>query len=192
MFRQRKVNWGHSFDKPVKAEIKHAFYFSCSTRCGPSNLQKTGTFPSRNGNALAKWYLYTISKSYAGTRIMAFQEPKRLSLYVFPLLFRTASNLSLCWNRFLRRIKTKYTNTVMRRRRESNEVRLSFTPHFWFICVRTVRALLKLRKVKYNLTLGNNYRHFVSRLRESANKTPSGMFSETTGVVKTQPWAAVT
>ena len=147
MFRQWKTNWGHSFDKLVKSEIKHSLYFSCSTRSGPGKLQKTGTFPSRNGNALAKWYLYTISKPYAQTRIMAFQEPKRLSLYVFPLLFQTASNLSLCWNRFLRRIKTKCTNTVMRRRRKSNEVRLPLTPPFWFICSRTVRVVFKLGNI---------------------------------------------
>ena len=147
MFHQWKANCGHSFDKPVKSEIKHSFYFSCSTRSGPGKLQKTGTFPSRNGNALAKWYLYTISKSYARTRIMAFQEPKRLSLYVFPLLFRTASNLSLCWNRLLRRIKTKCTNTVMRRRRKRNEVRLPLTPPFWFICARTVRVVFKLGNI---------------------------------------------
>ena len=180
MFRQRKVNWGHSFDKPVKAEIKHAFYFSCSTRCGPSNLQKTGTFPSRNGNALAKWYLHTISKP--ATFLLRFSSPVSNCKQSQPLLKSVPSSNK----------NEVHRDTVMRRRRESNEVRLPFTPHFWFICVRTVRALLKLRKVKYNLTRGNNYRHFVSRLRESANKTPSGMFSETTGVVKTQPWAAVT
>ena len=27
MFRQWKATCGHSFDKPVKSEIKHAFYF---------------------------------------------------------------------------------------------------------------------------------------------------------------------
>ena len=55
-----------------------------------------------------------------------------------------------------------------------------------FIHLRTDRTCcLQIRK--YNLTRGNNYRHCLSRLTESVNKTPSGMISETTGVVKTQP-----
>ena len=54
------------------------------------------------------------------------------------------------------------------------------------IHLRTDRTCcLQIRK--YNLTRGNNYRHCLSRLTESVNKTPSGMISETTGVVKTQP-----
>ena len=116
---------------------------------------------------------------------MAFQEPKRLSLYVF------SSPVSNCKQSqpLLKSVPSSNKNEVHKHSNEkkTEEQRGSSASHVTLLIhLRTDRTCcLQIRK--YNLTRGNNYRHFLSRLTESVNKTPSGMISETTGVLKTQP-----
>ena len=76
-------------------------------------------------------------EAYVRTRIVAFLEPMRL-FFCGRSSFANAKNtppfffscLSLCWNRFLRRMKTKRINTVIKKEGRTCELRPHLPPLF--------------------------------------------------------------
>ena len=106
-------------------------------------------------------------------------------------LLRFSSPVSNCKQSqpLLKSVPSSDKNEVHKRNNEkkTEEQRDSSASHAILLIHLRMDRTCSLQILKYNLTRGNNYRHFLSRLTESVNKTPSGIFSETTGVLKTQP-----
>ena len=124
-------------------------------------------------------------------KIICWNQNYGLSRTQATFLVRFSSPVSNCNQSqpLLKSVASSNKNEVHKHSNEkkTEEKRGSSASHVTLLIhLRTDRTCcLQIRK--YNLTRGNNYRHCLSRLTESVNKTPSGMISETTGVVKTQP-----
>ena len=125
------------------------------------NCKQTGTFASRYRNVLlAKYYLLFWFKTVCSNQncglsrthttflvwhIFLWEWKKYASVLL--LLFQTASNLSLCWNRFLWRTKTKCLNPFIIGRTSKQGSSASPT----IILIYRVSDLLKL--LRWNIIL---------------------------------------
>jgi len=170
-------------------------FVSCRTRCGRTKLQINWNvcleIRKCSRQILFVYWFRSIcsnqncglSKTHATFLLQQILCECKKYASVLLLLPLIVSNLSLCWNRFLRRMKTNGINTVITRR-----------THMWASSASPAIIQTNL----FSRVLSSNYlneiqsyswKHLsiLSRLTKSNHKTHLGMLSETIMLVKTQP-----